>query len=179
MLTHGHLAWYPQPRKYHSGPYTVDGPEYSKVDGETIPRRNWRCKDGLIKVPEEGINTVYDILKRSSAKFGNAKAVGYRKTIKIHTETKKVKKVVDGKEQQVDKEWTYPELSGYHYLSFIEFEKMAVQAGYGLRKLGLGAGDRLHLFASTRYDFYPSSSCAVSIVLTISQQSFLALHGTR
>ena len=64
---------------------------------------------------------------------------------------KKVKKQVDGKEQEVDKKWTYFELSEYHYLSFIEHEKSATRIGAGLRKLGMTAGDRLHIFAATRY----------------------------
>jgi long-chain acyl-CoA synthetase len=58
--------------------------------------------------------------------------------------------VVDGKEVQVDKKWTYLELSGYEYLSFVELEKKTLQIGAGLRKLGLEAGDKLHMFAATQ-----------------------------
>lgn len=62
-----------------------------------------------------------------------------------------IKKVVDGKEQAVPKKWTYYELSEYTYLSFVEFEKLALQIGAGLRKLGMQKGDKLQLFASTRF----------------------------
>ncbi len=39
----------------------------------------------------------------SVEKFGNAKAVGSRKLVRTHQETKKVKKIVDGEEREVDK----------------------------------------------------------------------------
>ena len=107
-------------------------------------------QDKLVTTPSADVRTIFDILKRSADKFGNAKAVGTRKLIKMHNETKKVKKVVDGQEQEVDKKWSYYELSGYSYISFIEYQTMALQIGAGLAKLGLTAGDRVHLFAATR-----------------------------
>lgn len=140
----------PQPRAYKKGPFTVEAPGFEKVKGETIPRRNYRTKDALKMRPQEDVATVYDILKYSSAKFGNAKAVGSRKLIEEHTETKKVKKMVDGKEEQVDKKWTFFEYSPYEYMSFVEFEKTALQIGAGFRAIGLNSPDRVHIFASTR-----------------------------
>ncbi|KAK3680398.1 long-chain fatty acid-CoA ligase [Vermiconidia calcicola] len=139
----------PQPKVYKKPPYTVEAPGCKKVDGETIPRRNARTKDELITVPEEGVNTIYDIVKRSSKKFGNAKAVGKRRLIETHEETKKVKKMVDGKEQEVDKKWTYFELSKYEYMSFVEYEQMTHKVGSAFRKLGMQAMDRVHIFAAT------------------------------
>ena len=135
---------------HRTGPFTVDVPGCEKVEGETIPRRNSRTKDGLKSTPEEGVNTMFDIVKRGAEKFGNAKAVGYRKLIKMHNETKKIKKMVDGEEKEVDKKWSYFELSEYHYLSFIEYERLTLQVGAGLRKLGMNKGDKLQLFAATR-----------------------------
>lgn len=61
-----------------------------------------------------------------------------------------MKKLVDGVEQEVEKKWTYFELTGYEYLSFVEFEKLVLQLGSGLRKLGLEKGNRVHLYATTR-----------------------------
>ncbi|KAI9652215.1 MAG: long-chain fatty acid-CoA ligase [Alyxoria varia] len=142
-------TWRPDARPYKPGPYTAYAPGFEKVDGETVPRRNVRTKDKLKSVPEEGIETVFDIVKRASAKFGNAKAVGSRDVVKTHEENKKIKKVVDGKEQTLDKKWTFFELSGYHYQSFIEYERMVLQVGAGFRKLGMNAQDRVHIFAAT------------------------------
>ena len=108
------------------------------------------AQQSLISNPSKDVETVFDILKRSADKFGNAKALGTRRLIKTHKETKKIKKIIDGQTKEVDKEWTYFELSEYSYVSFVEYERLALQVGAGMRKLGLGKGDRLHLFAATR-----------------------------
>ena len=133
-----------------NGPFTVEASGYEPVEGETIPRRHPGSKDKLVTTPSEDVTTIFDILKRSADKFGNAKALGTRKLIKTHRETKKVKKIVDGKTEEVNKDWSFFELSGYSYISFSEYERLALQMGAGLRKLGMIKGDRLQLFASTR-----------------------------
>jgi hypothetical protein len=143
-------TFYPLPKAYKKGPYTVEATGVEKVEGETIPRRNVKTKDQLKSRPREDVTTVVDLLKYASATYGNAKAVGYRKLIKMHHENKKVKKMVDGKEQEVDKTWSYFEMGPYNYMSFIEFEKLAVTIGCSLRKLGLETGDKVQLFAATR-----------------------------
>jgi long-chain acyl-CoA synthetase len=147
----------PQAKSYRSGPYTTESANATKVDGETIPRRNLASKDGLIMKPADTVSTLYDILRNSAAKFGNAKAVGARKIVNIHEETKKVKKMVDGKEQEVDKKWQYFELSPYTYKSFVEFEKMALAIGSGCKALGFGPQDRMHLFAATSMQWLASA----------------------
>ena len=144
-------TWYPQPKPYKSGPYSIEVVGAPSVEGETKPRRNIKAKDGLVSRPGEGVATIFDILQRGSNKFGNAKCVGARKIVKQHDEVKKIKKNVDGKEQEVDKKWTYFELGEYHYMSFIEYERMALQIGCGFRKLGMTTSDRVHIFAATRY----------------------------
>ncbi|KAL8715288.1 MAG: hypothetical protein Q9220_001246 [cf. Caloplaca sp. 1 TL-2023] len=142
-------TWRPQATIYKSGPHTVEASGAAKIKGESIPRRNLAAKDKLRTVPEEGVRTVYDILRHSAAKYGDAKAVGSRKLIRTHEEVKKIKKTIEGKEETVDKKWTYFEMSEYHYITFLEYEQMALRCGAGLRKLGLAKGDRLHLFAAT------------------------------
>lgn len=139
-----------QPKFTESPPFTVEASGYEPVKGETIPRRHPAAKDKLINTPSEDVRTMFDILKRSADKFGNAKALGSRKLVKTHYETKKVTKIVDGKAQQVDKKWSFFELSEYSYISFVEYEKLTTQIGAGLRKLGMTQGDRLSLFAGTR-----------------------------
>ena len=131
-------------------PFSVNAANYEKVDGETIPRRNPMAKDKLIVQPADEVKTIFDNLKRAAAKFGNAKAIGSRKIIKTHIENKKVKKVVDGQEQEVDKKWTYFELSPYSYISFVEHEKMALDCGSGLAHLGITKQDKIHLYGATR-----------------------------
>lgn len=132
-------------------PFTVEVAGYEPVEGETIPRRNAKSPDKLLAQPEEGVATLFDIVKRSAEKYGDMKAVGTRKLIKTYNETRKVKKVIDGHVQEVDKQWTYFELSGYSYLTFKEYKTLVLQMGAGLRKLGLAKDDRIHMFASTRW----------------------------
>jgi long-chain acyl-CoA synthetase len=139
-----------QPRMSRRAPFTVEASGYEPVEGETIPRRHPASKDKLISRPADDVATIHDILRRGAKTFGNAKCVGSRRIIKTHVENKKVKKLVDGVEQEIEKKWTYFELTGYEYLSFVEFEKLVLQLGSGLRKLGLEKGNRVHLYAATR-----------------------------
>lgn len=131
-------------------PFSVEAPGYERVEGETIPRRLPSAKDGLVLKPSDDVATVYDNFRRSARVYGNAKAVGSRRLIKTHVENKKVKKVIDGKEQEVDKKWSYFEKSGYSYKSFVEYEQIALQLGAGLRKLGLEKEHKVHLYGATR-----------------------------
>ena len=140
-----------QPYMYRKGPFTIEATGYEKKKGETIPRRNRHAKDELIVKPSAEVSTIYENLRRAASKFGNAKAIGSRKVIKTHVENKKVKKIIDGKEQEVDKKWTYFELSGYEYMSFVEYEQLALTAASGLRHLGLQKDDKMHLYGATRY----------------------------
>ncbi|KAL8993883.1 MAG: hypothetical protein Q9188_007211, partial [Gyalolechia gomerana] len=142
-------TWRPQATVYKPGPYTVEASGATKVDGESIPRRTLAAKNGLCNIPVEGVETVYDILRHSAGKYGTAKAMGSRKLLRTHHEVKQIKKTVDGKETSVDKKWTYFEMSEYHFISFSDYEQMALRCGAGLRKLGMQKNDRLHLFAAT------------------------------
>lgn len=150
IMSQGDLkSMQPQPKMYKKGPFTVEASGYEKKPGETIPRRHPQAKDGLILTPTPDVKTVFDILRHSAKKFGNAKALGYRKLIKQHEEVKQIEKTVDGKKVKQDKKWTYFEMSPYNYMSFTEYEKLALKVGSGFRSLGMKAGDRVHIFAST------------------------------
>ncbi|KAL9100291.1 MAG: hypothetical protein Q9163_004309 [Psora crenata] len=150
------------PRMMESGPFSVEASGYNPVKGETIPRRHPDSKDKLVESPSADVKTIFDILKWSANNFGNAKALGTRKLLKTHQETKKVKKTVDGKTEEVEKKWSYFEMGDYSYRSFVEYEKLCLQLGCGLRKLGLVKGDRLHLFAATSAHWLAMSHGAVS-----------------
>lgn len=139
------------PRMAKRPPFSIESPGCEPVPGETIPRRHPSAKDGLILKPAEDVATTYDVFRRSARVFGNAKAVGTRKLIKTHVENKKVKKVIDGEEQEVDKKWTYFEMSGYTYKSFVEYEKFVLELGAGFRKVGLDKTKKIHLYGATRF----------------------------
>lgn len=138
------------PRMVKKGLFTVEAPGYEAKPGETIPRRHPSAKWGLVLRPAEDVATTYDCFRRAARLYGNSKAVGTRRLIKTHVENKKVKKIVDGVETEVDKQWTYYELSGYTYKTFREYEQLALQLGCGMRKLGLEQDGRIHLYGATR-----------------------------
>jgi long-chain acyl-CoA synthetase len=149
--------WAPQAQATRRGPYTAEAAGAQKVEGETIPRRNLASKDGLKTTPSPDVTTMYEVMRYASAKFGNAKAVGARRIVNKITETKKIKKMIDGQEQEVDKNWDYFELGSYTYKSFVEFEKMALAVGSAVQKLGLKPEDRMHLFAATSMQWLASA----------------------
>ncbi|KAL2856551.1 hypothetical protein BJY01DRAFT_231202 [Aspergillus pseudoustus] len=155
------------PRMTKKPPFTVEVPGVEPVAGETIPRRHPAARDGLITRPADDLSTIYDAFRRSARIYGNAKAVASRRLIKTHVETKKVKKIVDGVEQEVDKQWTFFEKSPYTFKSFIEYEKQALELGSGLRNLGLTKVDKLHLYGSTSENWLSMSHAAASQSLTI------------
>ncbi|OJJ01258.1 hypothetical protein ASPVEDRAFT_131090 [Aspergillus versicolor CBS 583.65] len=155
------------PRMSKKGPFTVEVPGVEPVEGETIPRRIPKAKDGLILRPADDLTTTYDAFRRSARIFGNAKAVASRRLIKTHVETKKVKKIIDGQEQEVDKQWTYFEKGPYSYKSFIEYEKLALELGNGLRKIGLNKGDKVHLYGATSLNWLAMSHGSASQSVTI------------
>lgn len=142
----------------HKPPFTIEAPGYEKVPGETIPRRHPLAKDGLISTPAPDARTVFEIIQRSARLYPNHHAVGARKLINMHTEKKKVKKNVDGQVQEVEKEWSFFELTGFEYLTYQQYLERVLQLGSGLRKLGLTSEDKLHIFGSTRYVL--TSACA-------------------
>jgi len=147
----------PQAQAARRGPYTTEAAGAQQVEGETIPRRNLASKDQLKLTPSPDVTTMYEVLRYASAKYGNAKAVGARRIVNKINETKKIKKMIDGKEQEVDKNWEYFELSSYTYKSFVEFEKMALAVGSAVQALGFKPEDRLHLFAATSMQWLASA----------------------
>jgi long-chain acyl-CoA synthetase len=80
----------------------------------------------------------------------------------IYRENKKVKKIVDGVEKEVDKKWTYYELSGYEYMSFLDYEKLALDLGAGLAGLGITSSDKIHQYGATSANWLAMSHAAAS-----------------
>jgi len=155
------------PRLSAKPPFSVEVPGQSAVKGETSIRRHPQAVGELLSRPEPDVTTTYELVRASVAKFGDANALGSRKLVRTHQETKKVKKIVDGEAQEVDKQWTYFELSGYEYITYKQYDTLLQQLGSGLRKLGLVKGDRVHLFAATSERWLAMSHGAASQSLPI------------
>ncbi|KAL7622318.1 long-chain fatty acid-CoA ligase [Parahypoxylon ruwenzoriense] len=148
-------------------PFMVEVPGAEEVEGETKPYRHFKAKDGLITHPAANITTTYDILIDSADKHGDKPAIGSRKLIETHTETKKVTKVIDGVKTEIDKQWTYFELSPYSFLTYNEYKARALHVGAGLRKLGLEPGETLYMFATTSANWLCMAHACASQSMTI------------
>lgn len=148
-------------------PFTIDAPGAPEVEGETKPRRNVVAKDGLIDRPRPDVDTVFALVKLSAEEHAGDRCMGTRKLIKIHEETKKVPKIVDGETQMVDKKWQYFELSNYTFMTYGDYETHLLNLASGLRHLGLEKGDKVHMFASTSANWLALSHACSSQTFTI------------
>ena len=150
------------PRMTAKGPFSVEVPGQQPVEGETLVRRHPLAVDGLLLTPQPDITTVHELVRASVAKFGNAKCMGSRKLVQTHHEKKMIKKVVNGEETEVEKTWTYFEMSPYEYISYVDYERLTHELGAGLRKLGLVQGDRVHIYAATSQNWIAMAHAAGS-----------------
>src|SRR3569833_1506402 len=157
------IAQHISPRLSAKPPFSVEAPGSESEQGETPVRRHPKAANGLVATPDgTNIKTTYDLVKYAVDKFSDANAMGSRKLLRTHQETKKIKKMVDGEEREVDKKWTYFELSGYEYITYKQYWALLRQVGSGLRKLGLEKGDRVHIFAATSAHWLAMSHGAAS-----------------
>jgi len=141
----------PTPALHKKGPFNVQVPGVEKKEGEGIPRRHPSAAAGLVSRLEPDIATTYDIVKRGAAKFGDAQAIGSRSLIQVHEETRMIKRMVDDVEQEIPKKWTYYEMGEYTYMSFNEYLARVNTTGAALKALGLKKGEKLQIFAATRF----------------------------
>lgn len=131
----------------------VNVPVGEAKPGETAPRRNYKFKKAAVTKPiNYNCSTVYEFFNETVKKHGKNKTCqGWRDLIDIHTETKKVTKLIDGENVTVNKDWIYYEKSDYKYITFGELQNLINYYGKGLIKIGLNHSntDKLHIFAST------------------------------
>lgn len=137
-------------RMVQKPPFMIQDTSAPDIEGESKPYRHIKAKNGFITSPSPEITTIYDLFTSTAKKHGNKAAIGTRSLVRTHVETKKVPKVVDGVKTEVDKQWTYFELSPFKFVTYKEYGARALDVGAGLRKLGLAPGDKIHIFASTR-----------------------------
>lgn len=129
----------------HQRPYALPVSSSTTVPGETAAFRHAKVVDALPVVPEEGLHTVSDLVRRAASKFGDRPAVGYRTEIRTHV--KPGPPDANGK----TKELTVSELSPYKFLSYTEYAELVENLGHGLLKAGLDPEkDKLCMWAQTR-----------------------------
>lgn len=125
--------------------------------GEGPVRRLAICADKLVTQPKEGINTVRDVVEYAANVHGDKNLVGWRDVVRMHEESKEVKKTVNGKEITEVKKWSYFELTDYQYLTGKEFAEAITETARALMDLGFTKDDVVNVFASTRYVSLASS----------------------
>jgi long-chain acyl-CoA synthetase len=128
--------------------FSVDVSEGNANEGPV--RRSIISPSALMTSPAEGVETLHDILEYASKTFKDRKGFGYRKLEDTISTTKEITKIVDGVEKKENKTWTYFQLSGYHYYTYMEAEQITKHVGAGLCKLGLNKGSKVQISASTR-----------------------------
>ena len=122
-------------------------------NSETEPRRNRKVGSGpLQSTPQDGINTIFDIVERSSQKFSDTPAQGTRPLLRPRTQEQELVDVTSGskKLKSRQKQWSSVEKGAYSWTSYKDYGKLVHQIGAGLRKLGMFKGDKLHVYAATR-----------------------------
>ncbi|KAI8456961.1 hypothetical protein BY996DRAFT_6430642 [Phakopsora pachyrhizi] len=118
--------------------------------GETRVRRSYLSPDKLLTVPSEDVSVIPDMLIRAAKDYPTANALGWRELIKVHKETKKVKKVVQGKEIEEDKVWEFYELSDYHYWTYTQLLEEVSTVSNALAELGITKEQRFNIYSSTK-----------------------------
>lgn len=121
--------------------------------GETAPRRKAGHKAGTVDKPQ-GITTytIPQYFEECVQRNGNTNAMGWRELIEVHTDTKKITKIVNGKETQVDKNWLFYEQSPYKFITYPQVLTLVKNYAKGLSEIGLISHEsKLHIFASTSH----------------------------
>jgi len=113
-------------------------------------RRNYQSPDKLVDSPEEGVNTLVDIVERGARLFPNRNAMGWRDQIKIHNVEKDVTTKVKGKETTQKKTWQYYEMGPYQYKTYRQVYDRALEAGAGLRHLGISKDTMFNICSTTK-----------------------------
>ncbi|WPK26914.1 hypothetical protein PUMCH_004282 [Australozyma saopauloensis] len=122
--------------------------------GETAPRRKASQKNGALERPADmSATTLPEYIEECVAKHSSRNCMGWRDLLEVHNEKKTITKVVDGEEQQVEKNWTFYEYSSYKYSTFKETLVAIKALSKGLAEIGLKPNqtDKLHIYASTSH----------------------------
>lgn len=128
--------------------YTIEvGPE--QPNGGRI-RRSTFASEGLARVPNPHVHTLYDVLMYSAKKYPERKGFGFRKVDQIIDEEKEVSKFINGEEVKETKIWKYFQLSAYHYLTYKEASRLTHDVGAGLIHLGLREKSKIEIFSPTK-----------------------------
>jgi long-chain acyl-CoA synthetase len=123
--------------------WTVEVTKASETpDGETPVRRNALSPHALTETPHPRIRTVFDLLRFSAERWGDAPCFGTRKVIKVH---------LDGKSVGTNGSRMFWELGPYTYRTYRDVVSEVSMLASGLRAMGLEPGDKVAIYAETSY----------------------------
>lgn len=88
--------------------------------------------------PENGIDTVHDIILYSARTHGSKNALGARDIVDTINEEKEITRVVNGQEEKSKKKWQYFKLSPLSWISYETALEDTRNIGSGLRHFGMG-----------------------------------------
>ncbi|KAJ3396038.1 long-chain fatty acid-CoA ligase [Chytriomyces hyalinus] len=130
--------------------------------------RSTKSPSGLTERPEEGINTVYDIIQRGFTKMPNREMFGQRELVRVVEEQKEVtKKIPGGGEVKEMKTWKYFELSAFNWITFGQAKEITAAYASGYRALGLKKDDKLTIFADTSRDWIFTAMACMQQSITV------------
>lgn len=137
--------------------------------GETAPRRRAAQKNGCVDRPEDSTaTTVPEFIDECVKRNGDLNAMAWRDLIEMHSEKKKVTKIVDGEEVKVDKEWIFYEQLPYKLITYPDLLKLVKAYSRGLLELGLKPHEeKLHIFAQTLHKWMQTAIAAMYNSITV------------
>lgn len=139
-------------------------------------KSEWSAPRGM-----DNVTTLHELAQEGSKRHAPHNFVGQRKFVKLHKETTVISKKVNGEIQNVNKEWQFFELGAYEWHTFEEAEKIRLQIGAGLVKLGFTPGeDMFHVYAKTCVEWMLTAlGCASQSLTIVTAYDTLGIEGLR
>lgn len=164
------------PDRYGTPASVEVGPD--ALPGESRARRLRFTADRLLYRPADGINTTWDIIQNSAAKFGDKQAMGWRDVVDIVTEEKEVTKTVDGEQVTEKKQWQFFQMSEYKYMSYKEVRDAVSEIGRGLLELGIERDEIFNIYSRTSIEWQlVANGCAAISTPVATAYDSLGIEG--
>ncbi|GMM51809.1 long-chain fatty acid-CoA ligase [Starmerella bacillaris] len=155
----------------------------SERSGETphyrsylAPKNEWSSPRGM-----DNVTTLHELAAEGSKRHAKHNFIGQRKFVKMHKEVTQITKKIDGQDTKIEKEWQFYELGPYEWLTFSQAEKIRLQIGFALLKLGFEPHkDMFHIYAKTCSEWMLTAlACASQSLTIVTAYDTLGIEGLR
>lgn len=109
-------------------------------DETSVKRHSSKSNEPLVSTPHPSINSLWDLVEYAATKHGCATAHGFRPVLED------VENTFDGAKS------IRRQRGPYQWSSYNDYKDLVIQVGSGFRALGLNTGDKVHIYAATRYE---------------------------